>query len=387
MKLKLITTWTCLIALLLISSFAYATVPVSIGPAGVTFPDNSVQSTAATLPACVSGEVIVNNLGSWLCGSILPVDKGIATCVLSVCSISACQPGWGSCDNNVLNGCEAPLTTTQNCGGCGISCGVDQICSVGACVTSPNAPGAVVLAASPTSGVTNNNVPVTLTATVSPAGVGGTIANGTVVTFTIVSGTGSLSSLTALTTSGVASVTLNSLVVGSVGVTASAGTSLVTSNTVNVPFIAQPTQAIILLQTVGTIPVTNPITTIGSIQTDVDFSTNKGLTFVSANLSGPVTSSGQNNAVDTFGDPVPPITKSFMAANLFATGKARLGVINVAATQDTAAFALISTTGRFATVRFSIAAGKFPTAADFTLSNIAVDIPGITVEILSVTIQ
>ena len=123
MKFKLIATWTCMIALLFISTYGYgASGAVNVSPGGITFTDNSVQSKAAVLPACSSGEVIVNNLGAWLCGTILPVDKGIATCVSSICAISACQPTWGNCDSDVSNGCEASLATTQNCGACGNVC-------------------------------------------------------------------------------------------------------------------------------------------------------------------------------------------------------------------------------------------------------------------------
>jgi hypothetical protein len=135
MNLKLIKMWMCLVAMLSISSNGYAASnAVNIGANGITFSDNSVQSKAAVLPVCSSGEVIVNNAGAWLCGTILPVDKGIATCVSDVCSISACQPGWGSCGTTALNGCGTSLTTTQNCGACGNICPANNICSSGACV-------------------------------------------------------------------------------------------------------------------------------------------------------------------------------------------------------------------------------------------------------------
>jgi len=393
MKFKLITSWTCLVALLMISSLAFA-VPVSVGPAGVTFPDNSVQSSAAVLPGCASGGVLVNNSGAWFCGKILPVDKGIATCVDVLCTVSACQPTFADCDGGAANGCEIDLTTTQNCGACGITCAVGDLCTAGTCVTAPdpNKPASIVLTTSSTPGVINNNVPVTLTATVTPTGPNGTLANGTPVTFTIQSGTGTLTgggqTAIANTTNGVATVTLNSTVVGSVGVSATAGSApLVTSNTVTVPFINQPTQAIVVLQTAGAIPVTNPITAIGAIGTDVTFPTNKGLTFVSANISGPVTSSGFNPAVDVNGDPVPPFTTSLMTSNLFSAGVVRMALISAANPPDPAVNALITTTGRFATVRFSIAAGNFPIAADFGISNTTVDVAGITVQIQSVTLQ
>lgn len=33
-----------------------------------------------------------------------------------------CAAGWADCDGNSANGCETPITTTANCGGCGRAC-------------------------------------------------------------------------------------------------------------------------------------------------------------------------------------------------------------------------------------------------------------------------
>jgi hypothetical protein len=222
MKFKVITTWMCMIALLCISSYGYGAVPVGITPNGITFPDNSVQATAAVLPTCTSGEVIVNNTGSWLCGSILPVDRGIATCVNTVCAISACQPTWGNCDGVVANGCEASLATTQNCGTCGNVCAANSICSAGTCVVSPNSPLSLTVSGAPAAGFINNQRPVVVTANVQQV-AGGPVPAGTLVNFAITGGSGSLSSPTAVTdASGNASVTLNSSAEGNVSVTATA---------------------------------------------------------------------------------------------------------------------------------------------------------------------
>lgn len=40
-----------------------------------------------------------------------------------VCGYDNCKPGFDNCDNNKGNGCEAALTTKENCGSCGTQCG------------------------------------------------------------------------------------------------------------------------------------------------------------------------------------------------------------------------------------------------------------------------
>lgn len=474
MKFKQIATWMCMVALLLVSSYGFAAGgSVRVGTSGITFPDDSIQSTAAHLPICSSGEVIVNNQGSWLCGSILPVDKGIATCVNSVCSISACQPTFGSCDGDALNGCESSLLTPQHCGSCNNVCGPNEICSGGTtCVlsptspasiavsatpaagfingqqsvvvtanvqqlatgpvppgttvnfaitsgsgtlsgasattdalgnasvtlnstvegsvtvtasaspapnnsaviafTNPNKPGAIVLSATPSSGIANNIVPVTLTATVSPANLAnGTIANGTPVTFTIIGGTGTLTggvqTLNVNTVNGVATVILNSTVAGSVDVKATAGTSPVaTSNTVSVPFITQPTLAIVKVATTGTL---SGNTKIGGITAIVSANPSNGLSIADSDVTLSGSGAGALNVPNT--------------TNVSAV---TIGLITFSGIL----------TGEFTTLQYHIAPGKFPTAGDFSVAltglhpvidTVGADIPGIGVTIQSVTIQ
>ena len=36
-----------------------------------------------------------------------------------------CDPGWGNCDDDPLNGCETALNTNVNCGDCGQICDLD----------------------------------------------------------------------------------------------------------------------------------------------------------------------------------------------------------------------------------------------------------------------
>ena len=479
MKVTTITSWVCLIALLCVSSLAFAASnAVNIGSGGITFPDNSVQTKAAVLPSCSSGGVLVNNSGAWLCGTVLPIDKGIATCVGSLCSVSACQPGFDNCDGVVVNGCEASLTTTQNCGACGHVCPANNICSAGACVSSPNSPlsltvsgtpsagfinsqrpvtvtanvvqvaggpvpagttvnfaitagsgsltpssattdasgnasvtlnstaegnitvtasaapasgtttiafsnpnkpGSITLGANPSQGVSGGQVPVTLTASVTPADiVNGTLANGTPVSFTILTGSGTLTgggqTAIATTTNGVASVTLNSSAAGTVTVNATAGTSpLVTSNTVSVPFISQPTLVTVKVATVGTL---SSGTLIGGIKAIVSANPSSGLT---------IAPSPNGSSTDV-------VASGVASGALLGTNSTNVAAVTLAPISFSG-----FTTGEFATLTYHVSAGNFPSAGNFSIAldsgpnNLidtnGVSIPGVGVGILSVTIQ
>jgi hypothetical protein len=44
------------------------------------------------------------------------------------CLPGACDTGWADCDGNPENGCEASLLSDDNCGVCGIVCGVGESC-------------------------------------------------------------------------------------------------------------------------------------------------------------------------------------------------------------------------------------------------------------------
>ncbi len=67
---------------------------------------------------------------------------GTAMCVSNVCMIT-CAPGFGNCDANDANGCEAALDSTSHCGTCGQTCPAGQLCMTGACV--PSCTGGTVL--------------------------------------------------------------------------------------------------------------------------------------------------------------------------------------------------------------------------------------------------
>lgn len=55
------------------------------------------------------------------CGFACTGTHGKASCVAASCVLS-CDPGWGDCDHNPANGCEADLAhDPKNCGGCGVA--------------------------------------------------------------------------------------------------------------------------------------------------------------------------------------------------------------------------------------------------------------------------
>lgn len=83
--------------------------------------------------SCVNFTTDRNNCGA--CGRVCPTPPNAApTCASSTCS-GACLSGYGDCDMNIAtNGCETPLNTTQNCGGCGRVC-VSRPNMVASCVT------------------------------------------------------------------------------------------------------------------------------------------------------------------------------------------------------------------------------------------------------------
>jgi hypothetical protein len=79
----------------------------------------------------------VSNCGG--CGVVCPGGaNSSATCTGGVCGI-ACQPGFGNCDGQASNGCEANTgSSILNCGGCGIACpqgfnGEKSTCNDGVC--------------------------------------------------------------------------------------------------------------------------------------------------------------------------------------------------------------------------------------------------------------
>jgi hypothetical protein len=233
--------------------------------------------------------------------------------------------------------------------------------SVGTSTPDPNAPAGLTLTSGAPQGITGG-LPVLISANVTRA-AGGPVPDGTAVTFAITSGAGTLTGAGA-TSGGIATVSLASSSAGaSVTVSATVGSL---AQTVSVPFVSQPTQAIVKVRTVGTLPAA---ILIGGISATVTYSGGKGLSIASdpahIALSG--------------------VGSGALIPNTNASGQVVLGLINLSGMPA----------GEFATLTFAIAAGNFPSAADFSVSSSGLSvidtatltIPGMGVAIASAIIQ
>jgi hypothetical protein len=74
----------------------------------------------------------VRNCGA--CGRACAIPNATALCSAGTCAVSACLRGYGNCDGNAANGCEASLLDDEsNCGSCGTPCSRGQFCVNGTC--------------------------------------------------------------------------------------------------------------------------------------------------------------------------------------------------------------------------------------------------------------
>jgi hypothetical protein len=70
------------------------------------------------------------------CGTACALANAAESCATGSCVLGACTAGFGNCDSLASTGCEAPLTTTANCNGCGVVCdfpGASETCPAGTC--------------------------------------------------------------------------------------------------------------------------------------------------------------------------------------------------------------------------------------------------------------
>jgi hypothetical protein len=70
------------------------------------------------------------------CDTLCEPDNGFGSCATGVCLVAACHLGFGDCDAQPDNGCETLVVTVTDCGGCGIPCSVphaEATCDAGEC--------------------------------------------------------------------------------------------------------------------------------------------------------------------------------------------------------------------------------------------------------------
>jgi len=76
------------------------------------------------------------------CGTVCTAQNAAGACNGGQCGLGPCSPGFGDCDNNPANGCEAPLNADpDHCGTCGKQCAAFETCMNGQCATNPCDPG------------------------------------------------------------------------------------------------------------------------------------------------------------------------------------------------------------------------------------------------------
>ena len=80
---------------------------------------------------CAQGLVCVN--GSCTCPNCQRANAR-TSCVNNMCQLDSCFPGFGNCDGNDVNGCEADLNNdVNNCGACANKCPQNNSCVAGKC--------------------------------------------------------------------------------------------------------------------------------------------------------------------------------------------------------------------------------------------------------------
>jgi len=86
--------------------------------------------------ACVDPQTNVAACGA--CGNRCTATNAAPACVNGTCTVGMCTAPFADCDNNALNGCETnPQSDLAHCGACGTSCGMrpnaTAACTAGAC--------------------------------------------------------------------------------------------------------------------------------------------------------------------------------------------------------------------------------------------------------------
>lgn len=63
-------------------------------------------------------------------------DHADGSCVQGACQMGACWTGFEDCNSDQVDGCEADLRSSANCGACGNQCQETETCDQGQCISS-----------------------------------------------------------------------------------------------------------------------------------------------------------------------------------------------------------------------------------------------------------
>ena len=86
---------------------------------------NGCEAELATDETCIA------------CTETCSLDNASASCVSGYCHLDSCDSDFGNCDGDTSNGCEQPLTTLNHCADCDTPCDLDnaeQSCVTGSCL-------------------------------------------------------------------------------------------------------------------------------------------------------------------------------------------------------------------------------------------------------------
>jgi hypothetical protein len=94
-------------------------------------PNNGCENTLDSLANCGA------------CGMSCDLANAAESCATDACALGTCSSGFGNCDGNPANGCEARLDSLMNCGSCMVACNLANAaetcpggtCTLGACTT------------------------------------------------------------------------------------------------------------------------------------------------------------------------------------------------------------------------------------------------------------
>jgi hypothetical protein len=110
-----------------------ATATCSMGECGFTCNPGYADCDSNPANGC---EVNLNESPSHCgrCGNACPArPNATATCHMAMCRLT-CNRGFGNCDGDPTNGCEANLNESpSHCGRCGNACPMGQVCNGGRC--------------------------------------------------------------------------------------------------------------------------------------------------------------------------------------------------------------------------------------------------------------